>query len=91
MKLSFACPASLKADLDRYAALHAQAYGETVDVAMLILHRLEAFIAGDRGQEKGAQPRPRRRNQWPPGSNEPLSKSPSTLRKVPQTLGVRHC
>nr|WP_241161383.1 DUF2274 domain-containing protein [Pseudomonas chlororaphis] len=52
MKLSFACPASLKADLDRYAALHAQAYGETVDVAMLILHRLEAFIAGDRGQER---------------------------------------
>ncbi len=28
VKLTFACPASLKADLDRYAALHAQAYGE---------------------------------------------------------------
>lgn len=24
VKLTFACPASLKADLDRYAALHAQ-------------------------------------------------------------------
>ena len=31
VKLTFACPAGLKADLDRYAALHAQAYGEAVD------------------------------------------------------------
>lgn len=30
-KLTFACPASLKSDLDRYAALHAQTYGEAVD------------------------------------------------------------
>ena len=28
VKLTFACPASLKADLDHYAALHAQAYGD---------------------------------------------------------------
>ena len=48
-KLTFTCPASLKADLDRYAALHAQTYGEVVDVATLIPHMLEAFIAGDRG------------------------------------------
>ena len=31
VKLTFACPASLKTDLDRYAALHAQAYGEAID------------------------------------------------------------
>lgn len=49
IKLTFACPANLKADLDRYAALHAQTYGETVDAATLIPHMLEAFIAGDRG------------------------------------------
>ena len=48
-KLTFVCPASLKADLDRYAALHAQAYGEVVDVEKLIPHMLEAFMAGDRG------------------------------------------
>lgn len=48
-KLTFTCPASLKADLDRYAALHAQTYGETVDTATLIPHMLEAFMAGDRG------------------------------------------
>ena len=48
-KLTFACPASLKADLDRYAALHAQAYGEAVDAMTLIPHMLEAFMARDRG------------------------------------------
>jgi hypothetical protein len=50
---SFACPASLKADLDRYAALHAQTYGEAVDATVLIPHMLEAFMAGDRGFRKG--------------------------------------
>ncbi|MBR7924156.1 MULTISPECIES: DUF2274 domain-containing protein [Burkholderiaceae] len=49
VKLTFACPATLKDDLDRYAALHAQTYGEAVDVATLIPHMLEAFMAGDRG------------------------------------------
>jgi hypothetical protein len=48
VKLAFTCPASLKADLDAYAALHAQAYGEAVDSATLIPHMLEAFMAGDR-------------------------------------------
>jgi len=52
-KLTFSCPASLKADLDRYAALHAQAYGEAVDATTLIPHMLEAFMAGDRGVRKG--------------------------------------
>ncbi|HGS7887182.1 TPA: DUF2274 domain-containing protein [Pseudomonas aeruginosa] len=62
-KLTFACPASLKADLDRYAALHAQAHGEALDAVTLIPHMLEAFMAGDRGFKKGgaakaAPPRP---------------------------------
>lgn len=52
IKLSFVCSAGLKADLDRYAALHAQAYGEAVDTATLIPHMLEAFMAGDRGFKK---------------------------------------
>jgi hypothetical protein len=39
----------LAALLDRYAALHAQTYGEAVDAATLIPHMLEAFMAGDRG------------------------------------------
>ncbi|MBF8721791.1 DUF2274 domain-containing protein [Pseudomonas guariconensis] len=53
VKLTFACPASLKTDLDRYAALHAQTYGEAVDAEKLIPHMLESFMAGDRGFKKG--------------------------------------
>ncbi|WP_321800794.1 DUF2274 domain-containing protein [Burkholderia sp. BCC1988] len=49
VKLTFSCPVSLKADLDRYAALHAQTYGEAVDATTLIPHMLEAFMARDRG------------------------------------------
>ncbi len=46
VKLTFTCPASLKDELDRYAQLHAQTYGESVDAATLIPHMLEAFMAG---------------------------------------------
>ncbi|RRH90358.1 DUF2274 domain-containing protein [Variovorax beijingensis] len=48
VKMTFVCPAGLKADLDRYAALHAQTYGEAVDAATLIPHMLESFVAKDR-------------------------------------------
>ena len=57
IKLTFTCPTSLKVDLDRYAALHAQTYGETVDAATLIPHMLEAFMARDRAF-KSSQARP---------------------------------
>ncbi len=53
-KLTFACSASLKDDLDRYAALHAQTYGEAVNAATLVPHMLEAFMAGDRGFRNGS-------------------------------------
>lgn len=53
VKVTFACPASLKADLDCYAALHAHTYGEAVDATTLIPHMLEAFMAGDREFRKG--------------------------------------
>jgi len=54
-KLTFTCPATLKTNLDRYAALHAQTYGESVDAVVLIPHMLDAFMAGDRGFRKGAR------------------------------------
>ena len=57
VKMTIVCPATLKADLDRYAALHAQAYGEVVDAEKLIPHMLEAFMAGDRGFKKGTATR----------------------------------
>lgn len=55
IKLIFACPVGLKVNLDRYAALHAQTYGEAVDAATLIPHMLEAFMARDRGFKRGIQ------------------------------------
>ena len=54
-RLTFACPANLKAELDRYAAMHAQTYGETVDATMLIPHMLEAFMAHDRAFKRRAR------------------------------------
>ena len=53
VKLTFACPVTLKADLDRYAMLYEQTYGEVVDAMTLIPHMLEAFMIGDRGFRKG--------------------------------------
>ena len=49
VKLTFICTAGLKAELDRYAVLHAQTYGEAVDAMALVPHMLEAFMARDRG------------------------------------------
>lgn len=54
VKLTFICSVGLKAELDRYAALHAETYGEAVDAATLIPHMLEAFMAGDRAFRKGS-------------------------------------
>jgi hypothetical protein len=56
IKVTFACSAGLKADLDRYATLHAQTYGEAVDAATLIPHMLEAFITRDRGFRSRLRP-----------------------------------
>lgn len=49
VKLTFTCTASLKAELERYAVLHGQAYGEAVDAMALVPYMLEAFMAQDRG------------------------------------------
>ena len=62
VKLTFACPASLKADLDRYASLHAQAYGEAVDAEKLIPHMLEAFMAGIGDSGRARRPGARHRS-----------------------------
>lgn len=49
VKLTVTLTVELKATLDRYAALHAQNYGEQVDAVALVPHMLEAFMARDRG------------------------------------------
>lgn len=55
VKLTIAMPAALKGDLDRYAQLHSQTWGEPTDVIELIPHMLQAFIARDRGFRKAHQ------------------------------------
>ena len=54
VKVTIALTSVLKADLERYAALHAQTYGEPIDAATLIPHMLEAFMARDRGFKRAA-------------------------------------
>lgn len=49
VKLTIVLTAALKADLESYAALHAQSYGEPVDAVTLIPHMLESFMMRDRG------------------------------------------
>jgi hypothetical protein len=58
VKLTFTCTVVLKAELERYAAMHSQAYGEPVDALTLIPHMLETFMARDRGFSHGARLRP---------------------------------
>ena len=54
VKITFSCTVVLKTELERYAAMHAQAYGEQVDGVTLIPHMLEAFMARDRGFRRGS-------------------------------------
>lgn len=55
VKLAIMLSTELKTNLDRYAALHAQTWGEAVDAPTLIPHILEAFIARDRGFRKASK------------------------------------
>ena len=77
VKLTFACPASLKADLDRYAALYAQTYGEAVDAMTLIPHMLEAFIARDRGFKRADAAKPAGRKTSGVSQKESIANHPS--------------
>ena len=52
VKLTITLSARLNADLERYAQLHAEAWGEPADAAKLIPYMLETFIARDRGFRK---------------------------------------
>jgi hypothetical protein len=52
VKITFSCTVVLKAELERYAAMHSQAYGESVDATTLIPYILETFMARDRAFKK---------------------------------------
>jgi hypothetical protein len=57
VKVTFTCTVVLKAELERYAAMHAQAYGEPADALTLIPHMLEAFMVRDRGFKRMSAPK----------------------------------
>jgi hypothetical protein len=48
VKVTVTLPVDLKSRLDRYAVLHSQAHGETVDAVAMIPHMLAAFVERDR-------------------------------------------
>lgn len=58
VRLTAVLPASVKADLDRYAELFGAAYGEAVDSAALVPHMLAAFMERDRAFRKARQASP---------------------------------
>lgn len=49
VKLTITLSIELKATLDRYAELHAQAWSEPIDSLALVPHMLAAFMERDRG------------------------------------------
>ncbi len=65
VKLTITVPVGLKAQLDRYAALHSETWGETVLSADLIPHMLTQFILRDKAfkavmrRERSRESRPR--------------------------------
>ena len=48
VRLTIALPATVKADLDRYAELYGATYNEAIDAAALAPHMLAAFMERDR-------------------------------------------
>lgn len=67
VKLTIALPATLKAELDLYAELHARTWGQPVDAAALVPHMLEAFLWRDRAFRKArAEAVGKKRSSEPP-------------------------
>ena len=51
-KLTVQIDPSLVAELEDYSQVHSQLHGEEVNIAVLVPHMLEAFLAGDAGFRK---------------------------------------
>ncbi len=59
VKLTITIPVTLKEQLEKYAAVHSRAHGETVDAITLIPHMLAQFVGRDhafRSASKRAAP-----------------------------------
>jgi hypothetical protein len=72
-KVTFACSTLLKAELERYAAVHAQTYNEPVDAVALIPHMLAAFMEQDQAFKRAGRPDQRHRPARPEASALPLA------------------
>jgi hypothetical protein len=70
-KVTFACSTVLRAELERYAALHAQTYNEPVDAAALIPHMLATFMEQDQAFRRAGRPDQRHRPAHPEASALP--------------------
>ena len=55
VKITIVVTSEFKAQLDRYAEIHARAWGEAVDVADLIPHMLRSFIDGDKAFRRASK------------------------------------
>ena len=55
-KVTIALSAALREELEDYARVHAQTFGQTVDVSSLVPHMLAAFMARDRGFQRLRSP-----------------------------------
>jgi len=51
-KLTVQIDPSLVAELEDYSQVHSQLHGEEVNIAVLVPHMLEAFLASDTGFRK---------------------------------------
>lgn len=51
-KVTIALSATLRRDLDDYGRVHAQTFGQIVDLASLIPHMLMTFMERDRGFQR---------------------------------------
>jgi hypothetical protein len=51
-KVTIAFSAALREELEDYARVYAQTFGQAIDVASLVPHMLAAFMARDRGFRK---------------------------------------
>jgi hypothetical protein len=48
VKITIVVTSEFKTQLDRYAEMHARAWGDRADVADLIPHMLRSFVEGDK-------------------------------------------
>ena len=78
VRLTIVLPATIKADLDRYAKLYGAAYGAEVDAATLVPHMLAAFMGRDRAFQRTRQSEGSSTSDSPTSINEATASANAT-------------